>query len=677
MNYIITKNPKFFDKIGVYNFCNLEDMILPNKLAIDTETTGLDAKYCDIFCIQIGTGNNNFLIHMYDDNYEFQDVEPYIDGKILVLQNALFDLGFFYKNKFYPKVIKDTMIASRVLYNGDFSNIRSDFKAIMERELEVVYDKTSQKNIHLVKLSVATAIEYSFNDVDRLLELHDAQEEKLIANGQMATYNLHCRFIRALAYMQRCGLPISPEKWKKKMIVDKKNAIKYGLEIEEYIFDNIPSLADNQIDMFRTKKEIFVKINSPKQMLKVFNALKINTTNKDGKDSIKEDVISKTKHEFVDLWLKYQEAQHRVTTFGSKIYEQIDNNRLYTVYNPMVDTARLSSRKGSINFLNFPSDKITRDCFEAKEGHKVVVCDYSAQEGVIMADLSGDKAMTASVVDGIDLHCLLAKAIFPELEGLSDEVITIEHKDKRTFAKPVRFAFSYGGNGYTIYQNLGVALKEGERIYDLFRDLHAGLYEWGDKVYEKAIEDGYISSVDGWRLYLPLFDNFLADKRKVDNMTYDEWKMYKEGKAENNRKWLIKEQNKNRKEGVKPLVFTPVNEKSYRYYLNTKGTISSYFRMKSTYQRLCLNNPVQTRGSHQLKLALCYIFEWIVENGYLDIILICNSVHDEIVIECPDKYAELVKHKVSYYMKLAGDYYLETLEIKAEAAIGQSWYEAK
>ena len=42
MNYIITKNKDYFSTIGNYNFCDLKDLEnLPEKIAIDTETTGL------------------------------------------------------------------------------------------------------------------------------------------------------------------------------------------------------------------------------------------------------------------------------------------------------------------------------------------------------------------------------------------------------------------------------------------------------------------------------------------------------------------------------------------------------------------------------------------------------------------------------------------------------------
>lgn len=677
MNYIITKHPEFFDNIGRYNFCNLEDMVLPKKLAIDTETTGLFARVESIFCVQIGTGTNNYLIHMYDDNYQFKDLQPYIENKTLVLQNALFDLGFFYKYEFYPTDIRDTMLATKILYNGDFSKNRADFKSIMLRELNVYYDKTSQKNIHLVKLSVDTAIQYSFNDVDRLLECHDVLQEKINDGGFTDTYDLHCRFIKALAYMEQCGLPLDGELWQDKMVVDKKNSKKYAKEVTEYIYDNVKKYANYQVDMFSTEKYIHVKITSPKQMIPVFNALGIATKDRDGKDSINENILTKTKHEFVDLWLKYQNAQHRVTTFGQKIYDKIIDGRIYTSFNPMVETARLSSRRGGINFLNFPSDAATRSCFKTTPENKMIVCDYSAQEGVIMADLSGDKAMVASVVDGVDLHCLLAKAIYPELEGLSDDDIATNHKDKRTFAKPVRFAFSYGGNGYTIWQNLGIVLKEAERIYSVFRKLHQGLYDWGDKVYAKAIRDGYISSVNGWKLWLSDFDQFKQNKKEVDAISRDEWTIYKEGKAEYKRYWLIQEQNKIREKDTPKIIFTPVNVKSYEFFKKKKVVITNYFKKRALYQRLSLNSPVQTRGAHQMKLALCYIFEWILETNNIGIIKMCNAVHDEVVLDVPEKLAEISKEKVQTLMKKAGDHYLTTLTIKADAAIGDSWYEAK
>jgi len=674
MNYIITKHPEFFTKIlsvsiklGQVDFCGLEDMILPDKIAIDTETTGLEARKQEIFCTQIGTGENNYIIHMYDDNYTFQDLVPYITGKVLVGHNILFDLGFFYKYDFWPKEVRDTMLASKILYNGDPTE-RHDFGRVMDRELNVKYDKTEQKNIHIVKLSQASTIEYSFNDVDRLLELEDTLYNLIKKNGQTSTYMLHCRYIRALAYMEQCGMPISSYAWKTKMEQDIINSVNSKKIIEEYIHDNLPQFANRQLDMFDTKKRITISVSSSQQMLKVFKAFGIPVLDKDGKESINDNVISKSKHEFVKMWLEYQKATHRVTTFGEGIYKRIEHERIYTNFNPMVDTARLSTRRGEINFLNFPADHETRDCFIANEGNKMIVCDYAGQETVIAADLSGDEAMTKSVVDGADLHCLLARVLFPEIEDLDDDTIKKEHKSKRDASKSPRFAMSYGGNAYTIHMNEGIPLKRAQEIEDGFKNLHSGLYAWGDRVFIAAIKVGYIESVDGWKLRLPFFDEFTKLKAQVDAITREEWTQYKIGKLD-----YKKQQDVSAKGQRYDLQFP----ESVAIYREKKKFVSKYFKLRSEYLRLCLNNPVQTRGAHQIKLAGCLLFEWIVENKLQWIVKMCNSVHDELVIESMEGFEERAKNAVEVSMLQAGNHYLTNLTIKADANIGNSWGEAK
>ena len=673
MNYIICKDRSQFEKIGSYNYCELEDMILPGTISFDSETTGLTPRNCDIFCVQIGTGTDNYIIVMYNDNYEFADLVPYIQGKTLIGHNILFDLGFMYKYGFYPEKVLDTMIATRILYNGAveapyFLPYRADFGSVMKRELNAVYDKTDQKNIHIVKLSQESTITYSFNDVDRLIELHDALMVKIKKGKFVDTYELHCRYIRALAYIESCGLPISSKAWKAKMIVDKDNSIKWKAVIEEYIYDHLPKYRDLQFDMFDTTKKILVSINSPLQMIKVFNDFGIETKDKDGKDTITENIISKSKHEFVEIWLNYQEANHRVTTFGDKIYQQIENERIFTNFNPMVDTARLSTRKGGINFLNFPSDKYTRACFKANTGNVMIVCDWSGQETVIAADLSGDAAMTASVVNGADLHCAFARILNPEIRDLDDETIIKDHKALRQAAKSPRFAFQYGGSAYTIHQNQGIPLEEAYKIENAFKELHEGLYTWGDKVFQESIRNGYIESADGWKLKLPRFDQFQDYDDKIKKITKEQWQEYKQGKLD-----FKKKQDKEEKKEEYEYQFP----KSVEYYKSKRKEVSTYFKLKSEYQRLCLNSPVQSRAAHQLKLATTLLFDWILSKEYINRVKIVNTVHDEIVVECEDELKDEVKTMVERSMLDGGDYYLTNLKIKADANYGESWGEAK
>ena len=144
--------------------------------------------------------------------------------------------------------------------------------------------------------------------------------------------------------------------------------------------------------------------------------------------------------------------------------------------------------------------------------------------------------------------------------------------------------------------------------------------------------------------------------------------MYKQGKLDYKKKFDEEEK------GNKYKYIFPT---SVDYYKSKKTEVSQFFKLKSEYQRLCLNNPVQARSAHQLKRATAILFDWIVENDYINKIKIVNTVHDEIIVECQENLKEIAKEAVQSSMLEGGNYYLTNLKIKADANIGKSWGEAK
>lgn len=668
-NYIITKTPEFFRKIGEFNFCDLEDMDLPERIAVDTETTGLKAILEEIFAIQIGTGENNYLIHCYDVNYHPTDVFPLLEDKVLVGQNITFDLGFFYKYGFYPDKVRDTFIASKILYNG-IKEYRHDFATIFERELNVEYDKSEQKNINVQKLSTWKAIQYCFNDVDRLLELEEHLEDKIIAGGYEETYELHCEYIKALAYMEQCGVPLSKERWLAKIDLDIEVLAEKTKAVQKYIIDNLPEFHQTQLDLFSDDTTIRVDLGSPKQMIPVFKALRINVLDDEFKESISENVIKKTKHEFVEIWLEYQTAKHDVTTFGKNIFAKVINDRIYTGFNPILDTARISTRKGDVNTLNLPANQRTRECIVAEPGFKIIVSDYDGQETRVGADITGDRAMISSILNNSDLHCAFARVLYPELKDLSDEIIITKHKKERNKSKAPRFCFQFGGTGYTLALNENLPLAEGMRIEGLFKELHSGIYAYGDRKIKEAIKFGYIESTMGFKLHLPMFSIFKELEEKVAAISREQWQLYREGKIDYKAEWAAKE--KKEKYIIK-------NQRAYEFYKVNKSMISKFFKLKSQYYRLVLNNPTQTTAAHQTKRAACLLFDYIKERGHLGRARICIIPHDEFVMEVEDELCDEYQEKLGYFMRKAGDQFINNPVIRmgAEANVGESWYEAK
>jgi len=668
-NYIITKNKDYFKAIGDYMYCDLTDMILSPTVSLDLETTALKAILGDIFAIQIGTGVDNYLIHCYDNNYVPQDVIPYLENKILIGHNLTFDLGFFYKYGFYPDKVKDTFIASKILYNG-IKEYRHDFGTVFERELGINYDKSEQKNINKIKLSTSKSIEYCFNDVDRLIELHNYLETKIIEGGFQDTYNLHCEYIKALAYMEQCGVPLSKEKWVQKIELDKQVLKEKEQLVSNYITKNLPQFHQQQLDLFNTEPILGLDLTSPKQMIPVFQALKINCIDDEGKDSISENVIKKTKHEFVNIWLEYQSVKHDVTTFGNNIFEKVIDGRIYTGYNPILDTARISSRKGDVNTLNLPANQRTRECIVAKPGFKMIVSDYEGQETRVGADITGDEAMIDSILNGSDLHCAFARVLYPELQELSDEEITKDHKAKRNASKSPRFCFQFGGTGYTLALNENLPVKEGMRIEGLFKQLHSGIYEYGNRKLQEAVKLGYIESTMGFKLHLPDFERFKELQIKVEQISKREWELYREGKEEYQKLEKAKEQKR---------IYEIQKKSSFDFYSKNKSFISRFFKLKSQYYRLCLNNPTQTTAAHQTKLAACMLFDFIKQNNHLGRAKICIIPHDEFVMEVENELVELYQEKLGYFMREAGNKFIENplIKMNADANSGENWYQAK
>lgn len=668
MNYIITKNKWWFEKIGEYNFCDLDKLKdLPDTIGFDTETTSLFPRKGHVFSIQIGTGEDNYIIdlqHIGEDRYKFEDVIPYIKDKGLVGHNMAFDLGWCYKYGFFPKKTYCTFLASKLLYNGRKDIFQHSFGYVMERELNIKYDKSEQKNIAKLQLSNWKTIQYSFNDVDKILELLKVMIGKMREEGCIETFKLHCDYIQALAYMEQCGLPTSASAWKNKMQIDQDDLDKHEIIVNNYIYDNIPEFRDNQLDLFSVKKSIKVTLSSPKQMLEVFKYFKINHKDKDGKDSINEAVINKTDHEFVKIWLDYQSAKHDITTYGKNILDKIEDDYIYTTFNPILDTARISTRKEGINILNFPANQKTRDCFKAHKGFKMIVSDYEGQENVVGADLHKDKTMVASLQDGLDLHCAFARLIFPELTELTDEVIMKEHKPKRNYSKAPRFLFGYGGNAFTLMTNNNIPLDEANRLEKLFKELHSGIYAWGEKVLEKALKVGYIESADGFRLHLPYFDEFKELQEWNSTLDRSFWDHYKRGKE------LFTSESCN---------LTDQDYKFIEFYENNRSKISNYAKSRSQYFKLCLNNPVQTTAAHQTKRAAVLLWNYIRDNGHIWKARIAAIPHDEFVLEVVDELVPLYKDLLGKFMIDGGNYYLKSniVHMKAEANIGESWYEAK
>ena len=148
------------------------------------------------------------------------------------------------------------------------------------------------------------------------------------------------------------------------------------------------------------------------------------------------------------------------------------------------------------------------------------------------------------------------------------------------------------------------------------------------------------------------------------------WDQYSKGKKEYTRRKIAL---RSKKEYAHPV------SDQEALYEKWKEKVSWVTAMKSSYGRLCLNNPIQTTSAHQTKMAIVLLFDTIVKENHIGRVKICNAPHDEVVLEVENELVENYRDTLETCMRIGGDSYLTSGLVKmgATANIGEDWYEAK
>ena len=99
---------------------------------------------------------------------------------------------------------------------------------------------------------------------------------------------------------------------------------------------------------------------------------------------------------------------------------------------------------------------------------------------------------------------------------------------------------------------------------------------------------------------------------------------------------------------------------------------SSNHNIRQSAERMALNTPIQGTAADLIKLAMIGVSNALAEK-YPDAKLLLQ-VHDELIVECPERIADAVCSLVSEQMQQVAQLKVPLL---AEAKWGKNWYEAK
>lgn len=638
-------------------------------IQLDTETSGFDPYLNNVICWQIGDRQNQFVIENKD--YPFENYKEFFENesKTFILQNAKFDLRFFFSKKVIIKNIYDTYLAERLLTLGKPAFIKKSLDALVKRYCNTdIINKDIRGQIHWRYLD-NIVIDYAAKDVEFLEDIMKAQLKRLQNYDLLKNMSLQNRYCIVLAYCEYCGFKLDKTKWIKLYEETLQKLNKQVEILNNFIIKDFPKYVKPQLDLFRPL-ECNINWNSSDQVIPFLEDLGLDLwTIEDGerKKSCGSSVIvpQVNKHPIVKEYLKYKKYFKHCSTYGLNVTNQINSKsgRLHTQFTQIMNTGRLSSggkdkalKIENINFQNIPADEEIRSCFIAEEGNTLIVADYSGQEQIVLANQSQDKNLIKFYNSGfVDMHSFIASHIFScNMEDILtakkkyDKGLELTDEEKlllkyRQIAKAAGFAINYGGNGYTIAKNLSISEEEGDKVYKNYFETFPGLKEYFSKIKKLMWSRGYIlyNNLDRFKLFIDL-EWFNKRKERFTPEFWDEYRFHKENETDKF------------KNELSPLV-------------------REYYRKVSSAERLAMNYPIQGTSASITKVAGLLFYLELVKRNLLFTVKICNFVHDEIVVECPINLKEEIANLLKTSMEKAGDYYCKIIPLKATPKITPYW----
>lgn len=420
------------------------DNLLPTLMAekrwgVDTETTGLDPHGDKVLLLQIGNKDIQYLLDTRKVSVE--PLRPFFENKDIrkVGHNFKFDYKMIKGNfGIETENIGDTYYAEKILNMGKkFGGFGLD--DVLKTHLGLEISKDEQTSFVAMKNEDFTRsqLEYAARDVEHMNPLLAEMGRKLLKDNLSSTWNLECQALPSFADMEFAGVYLDREKWEG-IIKDNEREVESCIKQLNEVAEGVA-----QKDIFG---EVFVNWASPEQVVQILRDMRVMIERWDREkrkmvreliSSSDDKTLKKVKgYPIVQLLKKFRGHQIRINTFGYPYIQAISpiTGRLHPEIDQIgTETGRPAnfSKKGSVNFLNIPRDKMFRHCFRGAPDELVETDDYSGCELRIWADISGDPGLIEAFMKGIDVHCFVATKLFKK---------EVTKKDpERTPAKTLNF----------------------------------------------------------------------------------------------------------------------------------------------------------------------------------------------------------------------------------------------
>ncbi|MBP6273874.1 MAG: DNA polymerase I [Acinetobacter sp.] len=485
----------------------LQRMQEADHFAIDTETTSLDYRIAELVGFSVAFDANDAyyipLAHDYENAPEqlnreavLAQIKPILENENIrkIGHHLKYDAHIFANHGI---IIQgwyfDTMLASYVLNAAATRHGMDDVARVYLSHLTTTFEQIAgkgakQKTFNQIELEVAA--HYAAEDAHVTYRLYEVLSAKLQPFPELVNilHNIEMPVARVLTGMEEDGIKLD-------------HAFLDQLSVE---FSETMQTLENQAT--ELAGEAF-NIASPKQVGEVlFDKLGIKGGKKTatGQYSTSESVLEKIEHPLAEVILEHRGLAKLKNTYTDRLVEQSHDttHRVHTSYHQaLTATGRLSSTDPNLQNIPIRTQigRQIRKAFIAPEGRVLLAADYSQIELRLMAHFSQDDALVHAFQHGQDVHRRTAS----EVLSIAIEDVT---NDQRRQAKAVNFGLLYGMSEFGLIRQLGFTREESQNYIKQYFHRYPGIYEYMQRTRQLALEQGFVETILGRRLYTPDID---------------------------------------------------------------------------------------------------------------------------------------------------------------------------
>ena len=388
--------------------------------------------------------------------------------------------------------VDDTMCLSYVLDAGRQSSHKlDDLAEIYLGHSMIKYADVcgkGAKQIGFGELKPDEALDYAAEDADYTLRLWRMLKPRLASEAKSSVYErLERPLIAVIAAMEGEGIKVN-----RQALASMSGQFATRMAELETLIHGLAGESFN--------------IGSPKQLGEILfdkMGLRGGKKSKTGAWSTSADVLDDLVAEGVEIAekiLEWRQISKLKSTYADALVESIhpDSGRVHTSFSMVgASTGRLSSSDPNLQNIPIrtPEGRQIRTAFVPEPGSVLISADYSQIELRLVAHVAGEDSMIRAFQEGMDIHAQTASEVF----GVPLDAMTPETRRR---AKAINFGIIYGISGFGLARQLAIPQGEARDYIRAYFERFPGIRGYMDDMKLKALEDGFVETLFGRRLYI-------------------------------------------------------------------------------------------------------------------------------------------------------------------------------